>query len=42
MKVPVIEAGCNGVNWTQLAEDIVHRLTFVLMMMNASSVSEFL
>ena len=38
----LIEAGCNGMNWTQLAEDIVHRLTFVLIMMNAESASEFL
>jgi hypothetical protein len=32
--MPLIVAGCNGMNWTQLAEDTVHRLTFVLIMMN--------
>ena len=40
--MPLIEAGCNAMNWTQLVEDIVHRLTFVLIMMNAGSASEFL
>jgi hypothetical protein len=32
--MPLIEACCNGMNWTQLAEDTVHRLTFMLIVMN--------
>jgi hypothetical protein len=34
VKMVLIEAHCNGMNWTQLAENAFHRLTSMLIMMN--------